>query len=89
MATRLPHTESPWTVVVNGRGRVWIKAGQRNVARVCDLPERDRNAKVLAASPDMLDALNDVVRDLLGDVRSTVGLRALVKAQDAITKATA
>ncbi len=63
------HTEGPWEVLQPCSGatdsddeRLWICAGEKLVARVGFLGrEREANAHLIAAAPEMLAALERVV----------------------------
>ncbi len=107
------HTQGPWEVLQQGTIPL-IKAGQWIVADVCHLAdgknnarlelERTANAKLIAAAPELLEALKDAL-DMIDTMRFEVsrnmeGVRftnetvnmtsaALLIGKNAIKKATA
>lgn len=88
---------SPWKLA-----HAWGSAGYirtirdaqgEHIAHVCDLeddlPEATANARLMAAAPDLLDALRDLI-DYFGDADIDNGLdEALTQCRAAIAKATA
>ncbi len=81
------HTPGPWRI---SRGDVIADTkdgtATRNVARVdTGFPENDANARLIAAAPEMLAALNFLLNAPDDDPRSVE--RAKIQAAVAITKA--
>ena len=78
----MKHTPGPWIHDEHGI----LMAGKIQIASI--LPQnRDSNARLIAAAPDMLEALKELTRVIttLGDVNEINA--ALNKALDAINKA--
>jgi len=91
----MSHTQGPWKadgkIIAAGRTRIALVEEQTYIGSVeVELPYAD-NAKVLAAAPEMLSALETVLFGLTDDVTNNdgkvdiEGLRAIVKS--AIAKA--
>jgi len=64
----MTHTPGPWTVVVANTGAVYITGGKpledglNPIASMDGDPdELDDNARLMAAAPDLLDALRDLL----------------------------
>lgn len=61
------HTPGPWTIVDHGKGAQWIENGIG--AAVAELPDwlpevfspRDANGRLIAAAPDLLASLNELI----------------------------
>jgi hypothetical protein len=88
------HTPGPWEVNPADKDQVW-GTGERAVrlAQAIHWPKHDAeaNARLIAAAPELLAALNEFVADLLA--HSTFGINAeeaamLRRAESAIAKAT-
>ena len=88
------HTQGPWEVSGTTRGLngLYIKADNKHIAQVfSSIPECEANAKLIAAAPEMLDALFSAVLiiDKLGIIKSDTTLsNDIKKIYNAINKAT-
>lgn len=90
------HTPGPWKVVTppdlsGDPHELSIKAGIVPIARISraatiDLPEREANARLIAAAPDLLEALERIIRaNDSGDTNAELA-DAYAQARRAITK---
>ena len=71
----MSHTKGPWSVAENLFGNTAsyevysnaeTKSGKGGYTRICQITPRDQksNAALIAAAPDMLEALEEVMREL-------------------------
>ena len=66
------HTPGPWHFGRNMRGQTrvfangWeiVRAMSKNGSRVLPIPEREANALLIAAAPDLLAALQGLIREI-------------------------
>ena len=85
------HTPGPWEVRKTASGNPFIYAGQLNVAGVAmvragvDSATAEANARLIAAAPELLEALIQAVAWIEGEITA---VNALSKAHAAIAKAT-
>ena len=89
------HTQGPWHVGVgNGtgsvfseRGRMRLDAGATTLYPIADIVqgwdegEDDANARLIAAAPEMLDALERLTHPMAGDDDVTHALSVIAKAK--------
>lgn len=55
------HTPGPWTLVLGQRGEAWVEAQQGDIL-VAECTENAKaNATLIAAAPEMLAALTDLL----------------------------
>ena len=89
------HTSGPWTVSNSG-GKAQT-GGMRHPQTICTLeisPEVEANAKLIAAAPEILEALNDLIEKVsphiykLGVKKGFSELVSLEQARSTIKKAT-
>lgn len=87
---KLTHTPGPWVPrTLDGRG-YWIVDSEGSLAPIAEIPEdrfeRLENVRLIAAAPDMLETLRDIV-GMLTDVND-MRADALHAARAAIVRAT-
>ena len=85
------HTPGPWVSSIRN-GQLWVVhpsgAMERSIARIGDPLETDKaNARLIAAAPDLLEALKECSDRLRIHMKHTEDLMADMKAQKAIAKA--
>lgn len=88
------HTPGPWTVKLTGmRGSFHIPEAQKHEAKAADVDDVDgytvssANARLIAAAPELLEALRYVMEDEINGIpRASSSCRRVVAA--AIAKAT-
>lgn len=86
----MPHTPGPWEMNVGIDGAVVYHPDQGTIADVpMDLSDHPHNARLMAAAPDLLEALEELLHapdpDEVEDF--TPLYRAITKAHAAIAKA--
>lgn len=82
------HTPGPWTCgatslphVIMKNGNVWMPQYEGN-------PNDEANAKLIAAAPDMLEALERILSDYdIADHDESLPLTSVVQAEKAVKKA--
>jgi len=84
------HTPGPWNVEISGDGSIIVFAGDRAmvgapvIARLIDRPGSYADARLIAAAPELLAAL----RDLIAQYRSDIGPHGdFERYEDVIAKA--
>jgi hypothetical protein len=78
------HTPGPWAIY-EWDNKVHIEATGRNLIATIARKEQDANAHLIAAAPDMLDALDDVLA--IGPGKIMPDAETYAKCQAAIAKA--
>jgi hypothetical protein len=72
----MSHTPGPWAIERNHNGRIFgisALSAKHDLDMVCDLPfqssnvENDANAKLIAAAPELLKALQRARADLIAE----------------------
>ena len=84
------HTPGPWEAD-ESRAMTAINTADKHVAMVnishqVSIAEHHANARLIAAAPEMLDALESLV-SCISETRGSDAYLALIAARDAITKA--
>ena len=83
------HTPGPWKANFAISGEVYIFGGDRNFARVFDEwrdeANQEANARLIAAAPDLLEALEAIMR--YPKISEYVGSELANKADAALAKA--
>lgn len=73
--THTPHTPGPWTVYRGAQGQISIdQDGEKGKADIAIIPKganglgeaNDSNARLIAAAPEMLEALRLIARNDIG-----------------------
>jgi len=85
------HTPAPWSFQKNNNGSLdfFGEDGKRVIINNVHLMNRDANAHLIAAAPDMLDALNVALMCMIGYThRNEVIDNAIEKINESINKAT-
>lgn len=79
------HTPGPWTVERDGPNRRWLVNGDDFAVATCDgaIRRQEADARLIAAAPDLLNALRDML-DGTGDITA----ERVGRARAAIAKAT-
>lgn len=83
--TAASHTPGPWSLLPVGNNRRLIDPGIGEVYGLGRTP--DANARLIAAAPDLLAALQDML-DLMGPLSDVAHIRRKNAARAAIAKAT-
>jgi len=90
----MSHTPGPWVIVSDDEGRCFINSGGviKAVVATCDQPvsaEHAANARLIAAAPDLLEALEAALNDLDHAYNGAENFAVLAKskARAAIAKA--
>jgi hypothetical protein len=92
--TKSTHTQGEWQLHYfgdNGNRQCRIHSNNVTIAKVLQIDEADANAKLIAAAPDLLEALHQVMEELNQQMRKQNRLtftKAELIAQEAINKAT-
>jgi hypothetical protein len=67
--TTQTHTQGPWTTYIKGGADGWIAAADGNlIACAVRNESMQANARLIAAAPDLLAALDAVIEDLEGNI---------------------
>lgn len=93
------HTEGPWVVDLSTEGRIYVaqKYGDGPGGRICEVFQnclvrgntQAVNADLLAAAPDLLEALKDAFRLLMrNDIPEDEQIQIVVRVRNAMEKAT-
>ena len=93
------HTPGPWGVIIGDAGPIVFSGNKGSMVATCTKritsTERESNARLIAAAPELLEALQDmidsvIVLDVTESERSLVSAaeNAIAKARSAIAKAT-
>ena len=97
------HTPGPWSIDNPKKGHVCISAPESrfwDLAKVvwqndCDAelgqpsPQEEANARLIAAAPELLEALESLLDECEGTVMQTSANHSIERARAAIAKATA
>jgi len=86
---KTPHTPAPWKVRTSNRGDIVIHNEQGNCIADCNMgaslikSEREANANLIAAAPDLLEALKTLVENCVPipkEIFTRVGAASFQKA---------
>ena len=81
MSEKVGHTPGPWALAPRAKATIRAKSGHS----VCDVHwvNRDANARLIAAGPDLLAALKDLLciaegEGIVGDTTTLVAAHAII-----------
>ena len=92
----MTHTQGPWRAQYNGGDQTWTLVGTvgNGIPKIADVYPgiTEANARLIAAAPELLDALRETVEELdmarNGSVWLTAAAEVSARARAAIEKAT-
>ncbi len=59
------YTPGPWKVSINSVGQRWVESGEENIALcIGENEQATANARLIAAAPDLVEALDQLQRNL-------------------------